>query len=300
MVKPLYVWGGGGSMTGIIYMYTCRTTGMQYIGQTRTTLEKRAGHHMSKYTSYDSKFARAILKYGYENFSGTVLHSDIPIELLNDYESMYIELYDTFNSGYNTTTGGGQSFEFTQEHKDKISGENNHMYGKTRDDITRAKISKSLTGRFKGELSPHYGRKASAETRKKQSMIRKGMFAGGKHPKAKPCEYDDIQFGSMKEAYEYAKSVGYRHSYPVFRDMLMGIEKDKGSYWRGRHLDDEHKKKISESRKGISIPNNGLAKKCWYDNQEFDSYAKAYKYATEHGFRRSKNVFIRLIKENKI
>lgn len=48
---------------------------------------------------------RAILKYGKENFSIEILE-ECPKELLNDREKHYIKLYNSYNSGYNSTLGG--------------------------------------------------------------------------------------------------------------------------------------------------------------------------------------------------
>lgn len=42
-------------------------------------------------------------KYGKENFYVELLEDDIPIDLLNEKEIEYIELYDSYYNGYNST-----------------------------------------------------------------------------------------------------------------------------------------------------------------------------------------------------
>ena len=55
-------------------------------------------------TSY--KIYNAINKYGKDNFYVETLESNIPISELDNKEIEYIELYDSFNNGYNSTPGG--------------------------------------------------------------------------------------------------------------------------------------------------------------------------------------------------
>lgn len=92
---------------GLIYMYTNKINGKQYIGQTIHSISRRAGYHLTNYIKSSPKFGRAILKYGYENFSSTILHDNIEDKsMLDAYESLYIELYNTIENGYNIAEGG--------------------------------------------------------------------------------------------------------------------------------------------------------------------------------------------------
>lgn len=52
------------------------------------------------------KLYNAMNKYGKENFVCEVLEENVPIDKLNDREIYYIEKYDSFNNGYNSTKGG--------------------------------------------------------------------------------------------------------------------------------------------------------------------------------------------------
>lgn len=98
---------------GIIYCATNKVNGKKYIGQTRNNLEVRKSNHMSdfkvfKRTKPNSKFYRAMDKYGWDSFEWSVLEEGISVEDLNEREIEYIREFKTYNSeyGYNMTLGG--------------------------------------------------------------------------------------------------------------------------------------------------------------------------------------------------
>lgn len=174
-------------MTGIIYKWTNTINGKAYIGQTRNE-ESRKRYHLR--ANDNLHFHNALRKYGSNNFSYEVLEADIPIENLNDREIYWIAYYDTFNSGYNETTGGCQAMKLSDETRQKLS--------KARKGIVftkehRRNISKAGKGKhsgpfseehkrrikethpdFSGENNPNWGKKRSAETRRKMSEAQKG------------------------------------------------------------------------------------------------------------------------------
>lgn len=54
---------------------------------------------------------RAIRKYGVENFYYEILEDDIPLNQLDEKEIYYIEKYNSYKKGYNSTKGGdGRTF----------------------------------------------------------------------------------------------------------------------------------------------------------------------------------------------
>ena len=91
-----------------IYMHTNIITGKQYIGLTSKGIEKRWRSHIAfakKHNKY--YFHRAINKYGIDSWKHEILEDNIKnIEDANMLEKFYINKYDTFNNGYNSTTGG--------------------------------------------------------------------------------------------------------------------------------------------------------------------------------------------------
>lgn len=94
-----------------IYKFTCKENNKVYIGQS-LNIENRFKSHANNYTNknlkndYETKFYRALRKYGFENFSFDILEIVEDAKLLNERESYWIAKYDSFLNGYNSTPGG--------------------------------------------------------------------------------------------------------------------------------------------------------------------------------------------------
>ena len=95
---------------GKIYCAHCIPTGKKYIGQTITLLEYRITQHFGLSKSNRHKFANALKKYGRSGFIWGIIEECDKV-LLNDREVYWIEKYNTFKKGYNSTTGGNQGTE---------------------------------------------------------------------------------------------------------------------------------------------------------------------------------------------
>jgi hypothetical protein len=108
------------------YIYRHWLGDKSYIGQTYVeTPQQRWGKDGKGYYN-QTKFGRAIKKYGWHNFGHEVLlafECETKNELvfwLNQWEAYYIEKYDSFNNGYNSTTGG-DNYIVCEETKQKMS-----------------------------------------------------------------------------------------------------------------------------------------------------------------------------------
>lgn len=89
---------------GIIYKYTSPSQKV-YIGQTRNSLEERAGKDGSNYKGC-KYFYSAIQKYGFENFKREILEECFD-ELLDEREKYWIQYYNSLApNGYNLAHGG--------------------------------------------------------------------------------------------------------------------------------------------------------------------------------------------------
>ena len=146
---------------GIIYVYFNKAKyekeGVEkyYVGQTIGTMEQRAGKNGRNYGTFDetcnSKFARSVRKWGWNAFEGRVLE-EVYEEDLNELEKFYIEYFDSYKNGYNTTLGGegtrgrnpfaNKTEEEMKEIKEKMS-KSQSIAGKKRweDSKEREKIS---------------------------------------------------------------------------------------------------------------------------------------------------------------
>lgn len=288
---------------GIIYMYTNIVNGKQYIGQTKKSIEQRAGSKLSGYTTGSntgSKFSRAIRKYGYDKFVCSIIHTDIPDELLNDYEMLYIELYSTFELGYNSTTGGNAPTVFSKERNDAIS---KALKGLPKSKETKKKISAANKGKLLGTKHPLFGKHRSAEvksklseankgkeisgdTKKKMSESRKGIVFSEEHRKklsdANKGENNPMFGKHLTEDHKRKISAGLKgiKRSEETRKKLSEANKGHNNPMFGKHLTEEHKHKMSESLKG----RKHKGKTVIYDNIEFDSVRDAYNYALSHGY----------------
>lgn len=93
---------------GTIYIINNTINDKVYIGQTTLDIEDRFKQHIKKSTLKSRKYKlyNAMRKYGVENFYIGKVESNIPIKDLDYKEIYYIEKYDSFKNGYNSTKGG--------------------------------------------------------------------------------------------------------------------------------------------------------------------------------------------------
>ena len=191
-------------MKGIIYKYTSPSNKV-YIGQ---TIHERARYMIHKRAEGDTKFHRAIKKYGFENFTYevifTIYNEDRKRikEKLDFMERYYIRKYDSFKNGYNMTLGGdgGAGTKRTEEFKKMMSDkmrENNPAWNMT--DEWKQHIGESQ----KGKVISDKQKQLTSERMKNNN----------------PMKNPDVA----------AKSAAAK---------------------KGKHLSEEHKKKISACQKG--------------------------------------------------
>lgn len=99
------------SRLGTIYIIRNKCNDKVYIGQTTQSVEERFKQHLKpsahkKFGNY--KIYRAMNKYGCDNFYCEALEENIPYEKLDEKEVYYIEKFDSFHNGYNSTPGGDE------------------------------------------------------------------------------------------------------------------------------------------------------------------------------------------------
>lgn len=88
-----------------IYIIKNKINDKVYIGQTINKIETRFINHKMASRIEDTKFYRAIRKYGEDNFYIELLE-EVDINSLNEREKYWINFYDSYYNGYNSTLGG--------------------------------------------------------------------------------------------------------------------------------------------------------------------------------------------------
>ena len=100
-----------------IYKITNIQNNKVYIGQTIRPIEKRFQRHLNDALNniIDTHFARAIRKYGKENFIIEQIDSAQTQEELNQKEQYWIQYYNSVEEGYNETDAiykcGGNTYQ---------------------------------------------------------------------------------------------------------------------------------------------------------------------------------------------
>lgn len=101
---------------GLIYKIVNDVNDKVYIGKTTRTIEIRWKDHIKDSNlKIVSKFHNAINKYGIEHFHIELVEDNIPNEILNLRERYWIDQYDSYYNGYNSTLGGEGANKFSPE-----------------------------------------------------------------------------------------------------------------------------------------------------------------------------------------
>ncbi len=148
-----------------VYLIENTRNGKGYVGITTQPVSERWKQHVHSSRSAKTLFARAIRKYGTDNFKMKTLEVCQDEISLRQQEIYWIEKLGTFmrQGGYNMTLGGDGLFGYqhTDEAKAAMSrarmGDKNHNYGKVWGkvewtDEERAEQSRKKTGK---PLGPH-------------------------------------------------------------------------------------------------------------------------------------------------
>jgi group I intron endonuclease len=148
-----------------IYKSVNTKTGKVYIGFD-SKWPNRVKIHKSSYQKQDYKFYRAICKYGWDNFEWSVVYQSKEKEhTLKEMESYFIEQYDSFHNGYNSTLGGDGTFGLilSEESRKKISQGNKVSKPHTAEH--NKKIGDAQRGKKRGPLTKEHKSKISKKTK---------------------------------------------------------------------------------------------------------------------------------------
>lgn len=98
-------------MTGVIYCYTS-PSGKKYVGQTKNEINRKTKFKYANTYSSGGKIDLARKKYGVDSFTYAVLETinadslELLKQKLDEREIYWIDKFDSFNNGYNSTRGG--------------------------------------------------------------------------------------------------------------------------------------------------------------------------------------------------
>jgi len=172
--------------TSGVYGLLCASTQKWYVGETKNRISDRCGHYARLDCEEQPKLYRAILKYGWNDFTLHVLERLPPIKkILQEREVYWIDKLNSFVDGYNCNPGGysncGKSLKGkpkSDSHKKKLSEANSGQgLGRKLSDDTKLRISTSkLIG-----YHPLRGKSMPNETRKKISNAHRGRIRTEEH-----------------------------------------------------------------------------------------------------------------------
>ena len=240
-------------MKGIIYKWTCNVSGKSYIGQ--TVNEKRREKDFLTEGSYaGEKIDNARKKYGLSEdvWTKEVLKrlwckdgkEDELRERLNFWERYYIELFDTFKNGYNSTNGG--DCDFSEEVIAEMRKKGREYWDK---------LSEEERNKHK-EYSLEYWNNLSEEERCKWYEYGKQYGKiGGLYWKGLSDENREVLIKKSKEGYnKWRSSVSDEEFYRKVVDCLRGHSIGRAIHSsklnRGRKRSEETKRHLSEVNKG--------------------------------------------------
>jgi len=215
----------------IIYKTTNKINGKKYIG--------KDSKNNPNYLGSGIMLQKAIKKYGKKNFTKKIIEECKDEQHLDEREIYWIDYFDAVDSDdfYNLADGGcGISsrtmYNYWKNHpekrvelSEKMSGENNHFYGKTHTDEVKKLCAEG--GYF------HKGKKRSEETKKK---IKEGI---------KNSDHAEIM-----RSPEMSKKI----SEATKKGMDDPKVREKCAYWKGKtqskEMVEKRSKKVSKALKG--------------------------------------------------
>lgn len=192
-----------------IYKWTNKLTNDAYIGQSVNLKNRFINYFNSSYLNNRGTLIinRALIKYGYSNFSLEILEYCDKADLTSR-EQYYI---DKLNPKYNILkiAGSSSGYKHTEETKKKISealkeirkGENSYWYGRTMSEETKVSMSLKKTG----ENNHMYGKTHTEETKE---LIRQKAL-GKKHSEETKLKMSSIR-GYPVYIYEKCDSEGFK------------------------------------------------------------------------------------------
>lgn len=264
-----------------IYSHTS-PSGKVYIGQT-VNIKRRWGYNGEHYKNKKSdgsyvqaSFARAIDKYGWDNFIHTIILEGIPKSEADYAEKYLIKWYKLHGLSYNISSGGegcdAPRPSLTEEQKKKISErllKNHPMRGKhwspeALAKITEANRNRTYTPEQRAAMSKrarlfNTGRKHTEEAKARMSQYRKEhpetWIGGWNKQEVHQYDLEGNYVASYSSAMEAANAIGKNINRDIGRCTKGLVLSAGGYFWREKKVDyiDVSKYKIVKTPKGARV-----------------------------------------------
>jgi len=245
----------------IVYEIKNKVNGKIYIGQ-------HSSKELGSYWGSGKLIKYAIEKYGIENFECTILERCSTKDELNEREKYWIKEKDSTNKniGYNLTEGGtgGDTSEFI-EYSDEWKERQRDITKRHWESLSKEELMKR-SNKVSGENNGMYGKIGYWKDKKiPLEIIQKGLefrrsYKGEKNP--------NWRGGTSKKECECGNSINPNNeTCSVCRDR----SGNKNPFF-GKQHSEETKKKLSESKKGKKPTN---MKQVIVDNIIYESLAEA-------------------------
>lgn len=194
-------------ITMYIYKVTNTLNGKIYIGQTH--------HDNNKYFGSGNLILQALEKYGTHNFSKEYIDEACNQRELDEKEKFWIKELQSQDKkiGYNIADGGWNCLTMNEDIK--------------------AKISKTLKGKYVGDMAFRKGLKLSDEHKKAISVANKGKTLSDEH----------------KQKLSASAKERFSNGYVITKETRMKMSNSH----KGKTLSEEHKQKISKAGIGRII-----------------------------------------------
>lgn len=208
-----------------IYLVTNTINKIQYVGQAKNIYVRFNNHHKTDYLNpknscYNTKFYKALRKYGLENFVISIIEL-CSIEELDKKEIYYIDLYDTYHHGYNSTPGGQcwspnvhspeaeEKRYQTREKNQSLKSENHPRAKLTNDEVIKIR-QRYIDGESISNIYLDYKDKYNNEAVFKRIVLGKTYISAGNIPNKEQIRHTnakltDIQVKEIREKYQKGK-----------------------------------------------------------------------------------------------
>lgn len=194
---------------GKIYKITNNVNGLIYVGCTINSLKQRFNEHLYRCfkSDYKSKLYNSIKKYGQENFKIELIE-ECDLNTIYETEKKYIQEYDSYNNGLNSTIGGEGCVGYTHspEIRQKISEtlkKGNSHKGKTYEELYGDRADEE---RLKRKNGSYWNRMTDEERKIRVENIKRASRKNSKYSadlvkEIKKKIKEGVKIKELKETY---------------------------------------------------------------------------------------------------